>query len=132
MAPHSLDALATIGNRTQFPAQVADVQVFAVLPYPVRGLVAKLEADSASRGGEIEGTIAVDGGRARPERHAIRLDVTSPDGNPVRYLTRVLEAKRGRASFSLPLALNEPTGTWTLTFTDATTGAKATARAEVR
>ena len=131
---YNLIAGAYLGEKDSWATtvQAADVQIFAVLPYQVDGLSVELEDEVVAPGGAIEGRVAVDTSRSRAERHAIAVHVVRPDGKPVRYLAQVLETRRGRASFSLPLALNEPKGVWRLSFTDAVSGRKATAEVRVK
>jgi len=122
-----------IGSEPTWKAKLspADVQLFSILPYQVKALRATLKQDTARRGTAIEGRVAVEAGRGRWARHFISLQVTRPDGQTVRYLSRVLETRGGRADFALPLALNEQVGDYTLVFRDTATGAAATAQARV-
>ncbi|HUT36331.1 MAG TPA: beta-galactosidase trimerization domain-containing protein [Planctomycetota bacterium] len=112
----------------------ADVQLFSMLPYTVKALRVTLRRDPAARGAAIEGRVRIErtGGLfSRSARHFIGLQVARPDGQTVRYLARTLETRGGSADFVLPLALNEPTGVYTLTFRDIATGATATVQARV-
>jgi hypothetical protein len=133
-----------LGQRSQWKVRVApaEVQLFSILPYrvaavrssavrrPVRS--SAVRRPWAERGGEIRGTVAVDTGGAKAVRHVIHLEVVRPDGQAVRYLARNLETVGGQAPFTLPLALNEPPGIYTLHFTDVATGTKATVRVDVK
>ena len=69
----------------------------------------------------MAGRVTVHTGAAAPVRHVVHLEVVRPDGQFVRYLGANLETANGSADFSIPLALNEPTGTYVLTFTDVAT-----------
>ncbi len=109
----------------------ADVQLFSILPYQVKALRPTLKQDTFRRGTTIEGQVAIEAGRGRWARHFVSLQVTRPDGQMVRYMARTLETRGGRATFAIPLALNEPLGAYTLAFRDIATGASATARARV-
>jgi hypothetical protein len=103
---------------TDFSRQV---RIFTCLPYRVLGLRLQCE-DGASPGGAIRGTMKVDTGSPAPVRHVVHLDVQRPDGKSVRYLERNLSTKDGGVDFTVPLALNEPTGQWTLHARDVATG----------
>jgi hypothetical protein len=105
--------------------------VKAVLPYQVKELRAKTKSAQARRGEEVQGEVRVETSASWPGRHVIGMEVKRSDGQAVRYLARSLEAKEGRASFVLPLALNEPPGRYTLTFTDIATHATAELALEV-
>jgi hypothetical protein len=122
-----------IGSEPSWKAKLAaaDVQLFSILPYPVKGLRATLKRDTFRRGTAMEGQVAIEAGRGRWARHFISLQVTRPDGQVVRYMARVLEARGGRAAFAIPLALNEPVGAYALSFRDIATGAAATVQARV-
>ena len=101
------------------------VRIFSFLPYRVAGMELQCE-EEARPGGMIRGTLKVDTGGATAVRHVVRFTVQRPDGKTVRYLTQNLEAKGGQAAFTIPLALNEPTGQWTLRARDVATGVEAT------
>jgi hypothetical protein len=123
-----------LGQASEWKVSVApaDVQVFSILPYRVAGIEAACETPTADRGGEIRGAVRVNTGGAKAVRHVIGLEVVRPDGQAVRYLARSLETADGRASFAVPLALNEPTGAFALSFTDIATGVKTALRVEVK
>ncbi len=110
----------------------SDVQLYGILPYKVKGLKVALKSKAVSAGSMLEGSVGVKTGRGRPVRHVINLQVTRPDGETIRYLAKNLETDSGIASFSLPLALNEPKGTYKLTFTDAVSQKKARVKVNVR
>ena len=133
---HCVDMLAGkyLGQGQEWQAEVAPggVRLFSILPYQVTGLNVTIEGSRFAPGGEVQGAVRIEAGRGSWARHVIHLDVVRPDGQAVRYLARNLETKRGRAALSLPLALNEPEGSYTLRFTDVATGANAEARIEVR
>jgi hypothetical protein len=106
----------------------ADVRLYSVLPYKVNGLTVTTDGTSAKRGGMLRGTIALVKGRGRPVRHVFHVEAIRPDGRRARYMRRNVSAVPGvmrrllrsapSASFTLPIALNEMTGRWTLRVTD--------------
>ncbi len=110
----------------------SDVQLFSVMPYEVKGLKVTLKSEAVSAGSMIEGIVGVEKGSGPPVRHVINLQVTRPDGKTIRYLAENLETQGGAASFSIPLALNEPKGAYTLTFTDVASQKQATVGLNVR
>lgn len=108
------------GYTQSWPVKIdpADVRLFSLLPYVVQGLAVKSTAKVIERGDSIKGVVSVLIGEGVPVRHVIHLDVTRPDGEPVRYLARNLETVNGSAKFSLPTAFNEMKGEYILTLTD--------------
>jgi len=54
--------------------------------------------------------------------HVVRVDVVDPAGRRVPQYSGNLLAPRGRASLTLPLALNDPPGKWTVQATDVLSG----------
>jgi len=109
----------------------ADVQLYSILPYAVKGLEVRLAAETAPRGGNIAGTVTVDTGGAQPVRHVIHMEVIRPDGQAASYLSANLETTGGTARFRIPLALNEPEGEYTLAFSDVATQTRREAKVKV-
>ena len=116
----------------------SDVQLFAALPSKVKSLKGNLDSTSVSRGGTLSGTVKLELDGTKASRHVINLQVFRPDGKLVQYLTQNLEAIASvgvlslvgmgggpRAEFKIPIALNEPSGDWTLRFSDLASGEKS-------
>ena len=119
-----------LGQKTEWQTTVApsDVQLFSILPYQIESLAIQCPEETIKRGGIISGKITINTGQEKPVRHVIHLEVIRPDCKEVRYLAQNLETKDGSAAFSVPLALNEPTGEYTLIFTDVATRVKKIVR----
>ena len=117
-----------LGKKIEWQTTVApaDVQLFSILPYQVESLMVGCPQKTVRRGGVVIGEVRVviGDGRKKPVRHVIHLEVIRPDGKAVRYLAQNLETKNGSADFSIPFALNEPAGEYTLIFTDVATRSK--------
>ncbi len=109
-----------------------DVRLYGLLPYKVKGLKVRLKERVVAQGATIEGQVDVRKGRGQYVRHVVHLQVIRPDGQAVRYLSRNLETEGGTASFSLPLAFNEPKGMYALTFTDVATQTSTSAGVSVQ
>jgi len=62
------------------------------------------------------------GGASPAQAGVVRLDVAAPDGTPRPRYGGTL-ALRGPATWALPLAANDPAGTWQVTATDILSGA---------
>ena len=66
-----------------------------------------------------------------PGDQALRLRATTPAGQPADWLDRVLLAGEEGVDIELPLAHNDPVGTWTLQATELFTEQTATAQWQV-
>jgi len=64
-------------------------------------------------------------------RDVFHVGLTDPDGNPVPYYGGNLVAPQGTAAYTLPLALNDKPGDWTVRVHDLLAGATATTRLNV-
>jgi len=67
-----------------------------------------------------------------PARQLVRLTVTDAAGRVRDELAQTLWLAAAPVSSSLPLALNDPPGAWTVTVTDVASGTAAAAQVEVR
>jgi hypothetical protein len=65
------------------------------------------------------------GHRNFPE--AVHVEVRNPEGKILNYYDKNLQLKEGIARFSVPLALNDVTGDWTVTVREAYTHETSTA-----
>jgi hypothetical protein len=121
-----------LGKKIQWQMTVApaDVQLFSILPYQVESLMVECPLKTVEPGNVVNGEVWVVIGDDRETRvrHVIHLEVIRPDGKAVRYLAQNLETRNGSADFSIPLALNEPSGEYSLIFTDVATRSKKTAQ----
>ena len=106
-------------------------QLYACLPKPVRWLRLTVPEAGVPRGG----TLRVEGGaEPAPEaacRQVWRVRVWRPDGREELAYGRTILVEGGRQALSLPVALDAPTGRWTLGVRDAATGVVAKAEFEV-
>ena len=79
-----------------------------------------------ARGGELAlAANIVRTGSAEAQQHVFRVTVTRPDGTDAPWFARNVVAPRGRASVVLPLAVDAPTGSWSVVVRDVLTGAGA-------
>ena len=89
----------------------------------------KLTVPGMARAGDVVPvTVALPSAAGR----LVRLDVHQPDGTWVRVYRRFLTLSGDKASTVIPLALNDPAGTWTVRATDLATGRTDQAKTEVR
>jgi hypothetical protein len=110
------------------------VQLYAALPYEVKGVKLKLENTNFSRGQEVTYTASLEGGGNNVQTHCIHVTVMGPDGREFKHrlFNRNLLTKAATAKGSFHLALNEKTGKWTLKATDVISGKSATASFNVK
>src|SRR5262249_15962331 len=122
---YDLDNGVYLGYGTQLPLRISayTFRAFARLPYRVDGLQVVVR-DSPRLGDTVtvDVVLTVAGGPAHG--HRLRLDVLDSSGRPLRYLARELAAECGAATFTVPTALNDPAGVWTIVVTDVTTGTR--------
>ena len=65
-------------------------------------------------------------------RHALRLRAKTPSGGEADWLNQVIIAERTGTEVALPIAFNDPPGSWSIEVTDLFTGNRAVAVLEVR
>jgi hypothetical protein len=103
--------------------------LLAVMPYRVEAL--QIELSAAQRGQPLSVSIRLSGVQ-QPVRHVVHLEIRRPDGTLNLPLTHNVVLKNGRWQGTLPLALNDPTGTWTITARETVSGVTAAAKVEVK
>ena len=89
-------------------------------PKPVPKVTLRLSAVAVQRGGVLRLTAAVPGADGL---HAVRLRVQTPDRTPAPWLDRELMVDVKGTPCDLPVALNDPRGTWRVEATDVYTRA---------
>lgn len=116
-----------LGHRSQWHGNVGptDIVALALLPYRVRKLTAVCAADQPRQGESIAVDAALDAGDAEPARHAVHVTVTGPDGAVRRHYSDNALLENGRCRVEIPLALNDPPGTWQAVLRDAVSGTEA-------
>jgi hypothetical protein len=99
-----------------------EAQVYALLPYRVNSV--RVKGPSAAKAGEASEfalSVAVSGGK--PGLHVFRFEVLGPSGEALPWYAANVRADNGRAACTIPWALNERPGQYTLLARDAATGA---------
>jgi hypothetical protein len=101
--------------------------VLALMPYVVERLIVEPETDVCAPGEVARFAVHLSIGREAPAgHHCLRAEAIGPDGNCRRCDTQNVLIARSETVVSVPLALNAPTGDWTLRVTDVATGKAAT------
>jgi hypothetical protein len=101
---------------------------YALSPQPLKGVKLKA-APTVSLGGLQRVTVT----STLPEgRQAVKVQVRLPDGRIADWLDPVVLVDRKGATVAVPVAFNDPRGTWTIRATELYTGQTATTRFNVK
>jgi len=109
-------------DRVAMPFPPGRVNVLAVLDYEVTGVAAKLSKAACKPGDvlSLSCVVATDGNA--PDLHPIRISVVGPDGKALEAHRDVLLAPAGKATATIPLALNARKGKYVVRAKDAVSG----------
>jgi len=128
-----------LGDVSEWPAEFtpARAKLFARLPYHVKDVKvsAKVLASSARDeqvGPTVACEVALTADQGAPGGHWIELTVTGPDGAPRPHYARNVQLANGKATSSIPLALDDPRGQWKITARDSISHLTATSTFTVR
>jgi len=110
-------------------------KVYALLPYSVESIEVRRgdEPDSpegpegrSTGNGSIPFLVTLDlAGHEPAGRHCLHVEVYGPDGSPRRHYAQNVLAEARTAKVSVPLALDDPAGTWKLRIGDVASGRTA-------
>jgi len=118
-----------LGANVRIPVdlQPGRAELFALIPYRVKGIELKLKSPIVKTGSTLEYSVAVTTQKkvSKPGRHVFRTEVTGPDGNLRPYMSRSHDGLKGVVSSSLQMYKDDSPGRWLLTVTDVITGKKA-------
>ena len=93
------------------------VQLYSLLPYKVNTIQLSLANNPFRLGQDVPYTIAINTDRI-PSTHTMRMDVIDPSGNIVKHYSRNITVTAGNAQGTIPLALNDQPGRWTIKLKD--------------
>jgi len=109
----------------QTPIARGDPRVFALLPYEVRSVAVEAPA-RATLGQVLAVPIQVAVSEGEPGPHVVAVSVFVPGGDrPHREYSCTVLCPKGVGEFRLPIALNDPTGTWRIVCRDVASGVTA-------
>ena len=132
MYVYDIRAAKSLGRVKEITLQLGpyDPAIFAITPEPVPAL--QLAAPTrATRGEMVQLSLSFDGA-APAEKQVFHVEVTNPAGElQYPYSGNVL-APGGVASKQIPLALNDPAGTWRIRVKDVLSGQERTLNLEVQ
>jgi hypothetical protein len=101
-------------------------QLFALLPYEVTAVQADCPA-TVNLGEPLSVSVAVSVDPGEAQYHVVRMDVLAPDSDrPHRQYSQNIACPAGKGEASIPFAMNDETGEWTLRFRDVASGMTAT------
>ena len=92
------------------------VHLLSALPYGVTGLAISGKASTLAVAAQIEPQ------DAKPGTHLFHVEVCDPEGNPVTAYGQNVLAPGGQCRITIPFALSDKAGDWTVTATDVLTG----------
>jgi len=96
-------------------------QLYAVLPYRVRGV--SVEAPAEARVGRtLSVGVKVEAGNAHVGNHVVHIELTREGEGAIKPYARNVVTADGAGSVDFPLPLNAPAGRWLLTVTDVISG----------
>ena len=104
--------------------------LLAVLPYKIDGVTLQAQPGQLGKDLPLELALQVTGGN--PVRHVVHLDVYQPDGTRCYSLSRNFVFAAGRWSGTLPLALNDPAGQWTIRAREVCSGLTSEVKVQVQ
>ncbi len=115
-----------LGKQTSLPIGKAGprVRLFAVLSAPTEGL-AIAAPNRVVRGGVLTAQLTLKTGGVKPAGRVLRVQLFRPDKREAMPYRSFVTLATAEGRVSVPFALNDPTGLWTLTATDVATGASA-------
>jgi hypothetical protein len=118
------------GNSAALDLRDSPHALLAVLPYRIEGVTLRAQPGRLGQDLPLELTMRVTGGQ--PVRHVVHLDVYHPDGTRNYSLSRNFVFRASRWSGTLPLALNDPEGQWTVRAREVCSGLTSEVKVEVQ
>jgi hypothetical protein len=132
MYVYDLRAAKSLGRMKELTLQLGpyDPAIFAITPEPVPALQVAAPT-RATRGELVKLSLSFDGA-APAEKQVFHVEVTNPAGElQYQYSGNVL-APGGAASKQIPLALNDPAGTWRIRVKDVLSGQERSLNLQVQ
>lgn len=94
--------------------------ILALMPYAVKAVEVSCEGAAPGKTATIRTRVVADGGRVG--RHVLALRVYRPDGTEARWFRKNIDTPDGTFEHTLPLAWNEPAGSYRVRVRDVATG----------
>ena len=115
------------GTKFRTPLRCGGAAPVAVLPYRVAGF--ELRASPARAGIQVKAVVK---GATENPYHVLHVEVLGPDGKLRPHYTDNITHTSRETSFTVPLALNDAAGEWTVVARDVLSGKVGSVAVEVR
>ena len=100
------------------------------LPYRIEGIA--IETTPARQGENAEVTVGLTGAPDTGIVHVLRFEFVRPDGEISLGMTQKRVAQGRACAIDVPIAWNDPVGTWRVQVTDVVTGTSAEVPLEIK
>jgi len=119
---YDVRARRALGRTDRIEAQLppGHAAFYALLNYEVTRVKVACRRTRRGQDGRVSCGIRAKGARAGD--HVVRVTVATPDGAEAPAYCRNVVARGGKAAFSIPFALSDPPGKWTVTCRDVASG----------
>jgi hypothetical protein len=101
-----------------------EARLYARLPYRVQSLALDVGAVRGRSPSTVRATLRTDGD-APGSGHVVDFRVLSPEGQELSWYTQAITVREGAAEATIPWALNDPPGAYTVVARDVATGVSA-------
>lgn len=129
---YAVRARRYVGQTGEIASEIvpAIAQLYALLPYRVDGVKVSAQDTSPGDQAKLSVTITVSEGVARD--HVLRLQVADPAGRVRQEYAQTIVDREGRYEAVIPIALNDPEGTWEVAVRDVMTGVTGEGQFELK
>jgi hypothetical protein len=127
---YDMRAKESLGRTASIQTQLlpGEPKVYAMFPYVVQGLSIVPKLAKVEAGDMVEFELSLDsGGSDRTGSHCFRIELFAPSGEPLEHYAQNLLCDRSSVTATIPLALNDPPGEWTIRATDVASGCSQSA-----
>jgi hypothetical protein len=98
-----------------------DAALYALLPYDIGRFSLALSRPNIQPGETMRYDLNFQSADGKAGLHVFRVEVIAPDGKLLPHYGSILPAENGKASGSIPMALNDPKGRWQVRARDVAT-----------
>ena len=102
-----------------------DAALYALLPYDIGRFSLALSHPNIQPGDTMRYDLNFQAAEGESGLHVFRIEVIAPDGKLLPHYGSILPAENGKASGSIPMALNDPKGRWQVRARDVATNQQA-------
>jgi hypothetical protein len=123
---YELRKRAYLGQTARVETAIAPggTALFSCLPYRVEDVTISCDTN-VLRGDDLTVDLSVRAVGAQAGDHVIHVELMAPDGTSATPYTHNVLARQGKATLTLPLALNDAPGTWTIRARDILSGTES-------